>query len=112
VFGDTNSTLAGGLAAAKLHVPVAHVEAGLRSFNRAMPEEVNRVLVDHLSTLLFAPTDVARALLAKEGVTAGVHVVGDIMIDAIEHFRARALSRDIARFGVRPRAYVLATVHR
>ncbi len=106
VYGDTNSTLAGGLAAAKLHVPVAHVEAGLRSFNRRMPEEINRVLVDHLADLLFCPSGVSQRLLAAEGVTEGVHVVGDVMVDAQLHYRARALP---------PRLegdFALATLHR
>ena len=112
VFGDTNSTLAGALAAAKLGIPVAHVEAGLRSFNRAMPEEINRVLTDHVSTLLFAPAADAAALLAKEGIERGVHVVGDLMLDALEMFRGRAIERGAARaLGVEP-PYIVATIHR
>ena len=82
VYGDTNSTLAGALAAAKIHIPVVHVEAGLRSFNRRMPEEVNRVLTDHLSELLLCPTTISVQNLANEGITSGVLHVGDVMYDA------------------------------
>jgi UDP-N-acetylglucosamine 2-epimerase len=82
VFGDTNSTLAGALAAVKLLLPVAHVEAGLRSFDRSSPEELNRVLVDRISTLRFCPTEAAVQNLAGEGITEGVHLVGDVMNDA------------------------------
>ena len=114
VFGDTNSTLAGALAAAKLHVPVAHVEAGLRSFNRRMPEEINRVMTDHASARLFCPSDQAAVQLAREGITAGVHVVGDVMHDALRHFQAIAAekSRILAMLGVARAGYFLATVHR
>lgn len=89
VYGDTNSTLAGALAAAKLHVPVAHVEAGLRSFDRRMPEEVNRCVTDHLATWHLCPTDVAVANLAAEGITHNVHQVGDVMCDAVRYYAAQ-----------------------
>jgi UDP-GlcNAc3NAcA epimerase len=115
VFGDTNSTLAGALAAAKLHIPVAHVEAGLRSFNREMPEEINRVLTDHASDWLFCPTETARQHLAHEGITRGVKVVGDVMFDVLRHDQPRLESeaeRLLAELGVARGAYVLATIHR
>jgi UDP-GlcNAc3NAcA epimerase len=112
VYGDTNSTLAAALAASKLHVPVAHVEAGLRSFNRRMPEEINRVVADHLSAWLFCPTRVAVQNLAAEGVTKGVQNVGDVMYDGMLHYRARANEQALAQAGVERGRYVLATVHR
>lgn len=114
VYGDTNSTLAGGLAAAKLNVPVAHVEAGLRSFDRTMPEEVNRVVVDRISTLLLCPTDTAVANLAAEGVAAGVHQVGDVMYDANLQLApiARKRSRALETAGVEPGGYLVLTLHR
>ncbi|MBX6323223.1 MAG: UDP-N-acetylglucosamine 2-epimerase (non-hydrolyzing), partial [Rhodospirillaceae bacterium] len=114
VYGDTNSTLAGALAAAKLHVPVAHVEAGLRSFNRRMPEEVNRVLTDHASDLLFCPTAAAVENLRREGIVGGVHWVGDVMYDAalFAGARARAESDIVTRLGLDDGGYALATVHR
>ena len=113
VYGDTNSTLAGALAAAKMHVPVAHVEAGLRSFNRAMPEEINRVVTDSLSSLLLCPSDTAAANLRHEGITSGVHVVGDVMADVLEKFGGTANAAAVlAGFGVRDGHYFVATVHR
>lgn len=114
VYGDTNSTLAGALAAAKLHVPVVHVEAGLRSFNRRMPEEINRVVTDQLSDLLLCPTATAVENLRREGITTGVHLVGDVMYDALldSADRAQHSSAILERLGVEPREYLLATVHR
>lgn len=112
VYGDTNSTLAAALAAAKVHVPVAHVEAGLRSFNRRMPEEINRVMADHLSRWLFCPTRTAVENLAREGVTHGVENVGDVMYDGMVHYRTKANDAALAAAGVEAGRYVLATVHR
>jgi len=114
VYGDTNSTLAGALAAAKAQIPLAHVEAGLRSYNRAMPEEINRVLTDHVSSLLFCPTDAAIENLAKEGITEGVHRVGDVMYDALLHNLALARERStiLKSLGLEKGTYALATVHR
>ncbi len=114
VYGDTNSTLAGSLSASKLHVPIAHVEAGLRSFNRKMPEEVNRVLTDHLSDLLLCPTETAVENLNREGITKGVHLVGDVMYDALMDAaeRARQTSKVLGRLGLEAGGYLLATVHR
>ncbi|MFP4546353.1 MAG: non-hydrolyzing UDP-N-acetylglucosamine 2-epimerase [Methanomassiliicoccales archaeon] len=113
VQGDTNTVLAGALAASKLHVPVGHVEAGLRSFDRAMPEEVNRVLADHLSTLLFAPTEGARRNLALEGIVQGVSVTGNTVVDAVhQHSLLARKSAVLARWGLEPKNYLLATAHR
>ncbi len=114
VYGDTNSTLAGALAAAKAGIPLAHVEAGLRSYNRAMPEEVNRVLTDHVSSMLFCPTDAAVGNLAKEGIVKGVHRVGDVMYDALVYnlAKARAKSKILKQLGLKAGEYSLATVHR
>lgn len=114
VYGDTNSTLAGALAAVKLHIPVAHVEAGLRSFNREMPEEHNRVISDHLSNLLFCPTQTAVKNLAREGITKGVHCVGDVMYDSVlSNMRlAERRSHILNKYNLNPKNYALATVHR
>lgn len=114
VYGDTNSTIAGALAAAKLHIPVAHVEAGLRSFNRRMPEEVNRVLTDHVSAQLFCPTKAAVDNLAAEGIVDGVHQVGDVMYDATLDAirRANVESTILDTLGLAPGSFVLATIHR
>jgi UDP-GlcNAc3NAcA epimerase len=114
VYGDTNSTLAGALAAVKLHLPVAHVEAGLRSFNREMPEEINRIVTDQVSHWLFAPSQTAVDQLASEGITEGVYNVGDIMADCVRQFGplARRRSRILQRLEVRPGEYGVATVHR
>ncbi|OQX15350.1 MAG: UDP-N-acetylglucosamine 2-epimerase (non-hydrolyzing) [Desulfobulbaceae bacterium A2] len=114
VYGDTNSTLAGALAAVKLHIPVVHIEAGLRSFNRQMPEEINRVLTDHISNLLFCPSDTAEANLRDEGITVGVNVVGDVMADVLVMALEKAAPRERRRkqFGVQSGCYLLVTVHR
>jgi UDP-N-acetylglucosamine 2-epimerase len=114
IYGDTNSTLAGALAAAKLHVPVAHVEAGLRSYNREMPEEINRIVADRLSDLLFCPSQVSAQNLAKEGITCGVHVVGDVMADALRCFGSGdgVANASLKKLNIEPRQYYLATVHR
>jgi UDP-GlcNAc3NAcA epimerase len=113
-FGDTNSTLAGALAAAKLGLRVAHVEAGLRSFNRAMPEEINRVVVDHLSAALLCPSETAVVNLASEGIRNGVHLVGDVMAEALSLTMAAARSHStvLSDLDVVSGEYVLATVHR
>ena len=119
VYGDTNSTLAGALAAAKLGIPVAHVEAGLRSFDRAMPEEINRVVTDHLSRWLFAPTPAGVANLAAEGITAGVELVGDLMHDLaaamsgeIRDPSAFAATGPARELDLAPGRFLFATVHR
>ena len=114
VYGDTNSTLAAALAAAKLHLPIAHVEAGLRSFNRRMPEEVNRVMADHLSRFLFCPTAESVSNLSREGIEDGVANVGDVMFDSVRHYRAQVERnpRALRALDLAPKAFYLATVHR
>ncbi len=114
VYGDTNSTLAAALVGAKLHIPVAHVEAGLRSFDRRMPEEVNRVVADHVATLLLCPTDVSVRNLEKEGITEGVAKVGDVMFDAFRQNLqvARKSSGILGELGLEPGRYHLLTAHR
>jgi len=115
IYGDTNSTLAGALAAVKLHIPVAHVEAGLRSFNQKMPEEINRVLSDRVSELLFAPTDIAVENLLKEGISESkIHLVGDVMYDAALYYGAKAADNTsiLEELHLTPQNYILATIHR
>lgn len=114
VYGDTNSTLAGALAALKLHIKVAHVEAGLRSFDRTMPEEINRVLTDHISSLLFSPTNTAIVNLYKEGIISGVYNVGDVMFDALKYNQmiAEEKSSILEDLGLTSKDYMVATVHR
>ncbi len=114
VYGDTNSTLAGALAAAQVRVPVAHVEAGMRSFDRAMPEELNRVLTDHVSDLLLAPSQTAADNLAREGVAGEVEVVGDVMVDVASLLAPRARADDVPldAAGVTAGEYLLVTAHR
>jgi UDP-N-acetylglucosamine 2-epimerase len=114
VYGDTNSTLAGALAAAKLNIPVAHIEAGMRSFNPEMPEEINRVLTDHVSTLHFCSTQTAVDNLRKEGINNGVHLVGDVMYDVALKSIATAekKSKILNSYKLRAKSYYLATVHR
>ena len=113
VYGDTNSTLAGALGAAKLGIRLAHVEAGLRSYNRSMPEEINRVLTDHAADLLLCPAEAAAQNLAREGIARGVHIVGDIMADVLRSAKERAaLSSVLQQLRLDEDKYVLATVHR
>lgn len=114
VYGDTNSTLAGALAGSKLHIPIIHIEAGLRSFNNRMPEEINRVLTDRISNLLFTPTITAKNHLINEGITEGVHLVGDIMQDASLYYRTKNKSTIITDLKIKYAvgSFVLATIHR
>jgi len=114
VYGDTNSTLAGALAASKLHIKVGHIEAGLRSYDKSMPEEINRVLTDHCSDILFCPTETSVENLNREGVTNGVYLTGDVMVDAlkgnIEIAEKKAMI--LNELDLKPKEYYLATVHR
>lgn len=114
VYGDTNSTLAGALAAAKLHIPVAHVEAGLRSFDKTMPEEINRVVADHAADLLFCPTETAVVNLKHEGILKGVHLTGDVMVDSLQGnvIIAEEKSKILEDIGLEDKSYFVATVHR
>jgi UDP-GlcNAc3NAcA epimerase len=114
IYGDTNSTLAGALAASKLHVPIVHVEAGLRSFNKVMPEEINRIVTDHLSTLLFCPTESSIKNLKNEGIVQGVTMTGDIMYDAAQYFGRESceISHILKNLDIKPNCYILSTVHR
>jgi UDP-N-acetylglucosamine 2-epimerase len=114
VYGDTNSTLAGALAAVKLHIPVAHVESGLRSFNRRMPEEINRIVADHLASALLCPTHGAVEQLRREGITGNVYFTGDVMLDAVQVFAAQAAqtSTVLRDLGVAAKRYILVTIHR
>ena len=113
VYGDTNSTLAGALAASKLHIKVGHIEAGLRSFDKRMPEEINRVLTDHCSNLLFCPTRTAIKNLNKEGITKGNHLTGDVMVDALLRNKEIAeRSAILERLSLKSKKYLVATVHR
>ncbi|OPY62531.1 MAG: UDP-2,3-diacetamido-2,3-dideoxy-D-glucuronate 2-epimerase [Pelotomaculum sp. PtaU1.Bin065] len=113
VYGDTNSTLAGALAAVKMHIPVAHVEAGLRSFNRKMPEEINRVLTDHVSTLLFCPTVTAVQNLEREEITKGVYNVGDVMYDCMLYYKNKVEGTPTLNLlRLKPKYFILVTIHR
>ena len=115
VYGDTNSTLAGALAAVKLHIPVAHVEAGLRSYNRKMPEEINRILTDQCSDCLFTPSPHSTRILQKEGIASHkIHEIGDIMYDAALHYKAQAASKSkiLSELKLTAGQYALATIHR
>lgn len=114
VYGDTNSTLAGALAASKIPLPIAHVEAGLRSFNRRMPEEINRILTDHLSSLLFCPTFASVQNLTREGITEGVFHTGDVMAEAALLFGeiAERTSTILRRYALSPQSFFLVTIHR
>jgi len=114
LFGDTNATIAGALAASKLHIRIAHVEAGLRSYNRDMPEEINRIVTDVLSDLRFVPTQVAVDNLKKEGLSKGNHIVGDVMVDALMKYTPIGEKRSgiLETYGLTPQSFALVTIHR
>lgn len=115
IYGDTNSTIAGALATAKLHLPVAHVEAGMRSYNRQMPEEINRVVSDHISSLLFCPTRSSVQILKGEGITSGVYFTGDVMADMqekVKNQKSKIKSKVLETLSIKPKSYILVTVHR
>jgi len=113
VYGDTNSTLAGALASVKIHIPIGHVEAGLRSFDRTMPEEINRILTDHASDLLFVPTQTAVTHLKNEGISQGVFLVGDVMYDVLKQSIPIARKSQILEtLSIKPKEYFLVTIHR
>ena len=113
IYGDTNSTLAGALAASKLHIPIAHIEAGLRSFNMSMPEEINRILSDRISTLLFCPTEEAVKNLRTESLAKGVYNVGDVMYDAVKYYGDRAITNiSLNKWNLKNKEYALCTIHR
>ncbi len=115
IDGDTNSTLAGALAASKLHIPVVHVEAGMRSFDKKMPEEINRILTDHVSQLLFCPSSVSQNNLEQENITKGVHISGDLLAQCFYEFRDQALTKvenNLQEYGLKKEQYILLTLHR
>jgi UDP-GlcNAc3NAcA epimerase len=113
VYGDTNSTLAAAMVASKMHIPLFHIEAGLRSYNKQMPEEINRIMTDHVSTLLFAPTDIAVGNLEKENIKEGVHKVGDVMYDAVLYNMTLAEEKHtLENHGLYSGDYILGTIHR
>jgi len=113
IYGDTNSTVAGALAASKLHIPVAHVEAGLRSYNREMPEEINRIVADHISTLLFCPTKSSVRILKGEGISKGVYWTGDVMGDISRKLKVECRKlKVLEELSIKSKEYILATVHR
>ena len=114
IYGDTNSTIAGTLVGAKLHIPVVHIEAGLRSFDRKMPEEVNRIVSDSISSLLFCPTQTAVKNLEKEGITKGVYNVGDMMLETYLYYKNQAQknSKILNKLNLKPKEFILCTIHR